>query len=325
MAIRIELSRERWEAAVRPFGLGPLEEARGLPQGSINTNCQLRSPQGVFLARLSTVRSEADLAFEATLLEELRRGGLPVVPPLPRPPPDKPWLPLEGGLLSIFPWVAGEELGPAEASETQLHELGRILGRVRRVASGSALRRANPYGPATIGGWLAELTASDARGDPAVREALPAIAEALRRAGALEGAELGIVHADVFRDNVLWLGDRISAVIDFEMACTAPWALEPAVAMLDWCWGPGPGFDARRVRAFAEGYRESSRPAAIDPADLGRCLAFAAARFTLSRLRDFHFSPLPPARLAPKDWREMRARLEAALAPEARTLCELWG
>ena len=99
--------------------------------------------------------------------------------------------------------------------------------------------------------------------------------------------------------------------------------------MLDWCWedstAPLGEFSGARVRALGEGYRNAAGHSAIAPAALAAALCFAACRFTLSRLRDFHFSPLPPEALARKDWREMRERLRAALALGEQGVQRLWG
>ncbi len=326
MAVHVQLGREELETALLPYGVGRLRELRALPEGSINTNHRLVTEQGVFFARLSTHRSDADLAFEAALLDELRAEGLAVLPPR-RTGDGRPWVPLRGGALSLFVWTAGEHAASTAVTERHLWELGRVLGRLRRLGAGFALMRENPYGPAVVRGWLEELQASAGRGDAEVAAALPMLQAGLERASVLAATDWGVIHADLFRDNVLWLGDRISALLDFEMACTAPAALDPAVAMLDWCWeGEAEGdFSTARVRALGEGYRNAAGRAAVEPAALAAALCFAACRFTLSRLRDFHFSTLPPEALTRKDWREMRERLRSALALGETGLAVLWG
>ena len=322
MAVRIRLSADELSGALAPFGVGPVREAIGLPEGSINTNHRLVTPAGTFLARLTELRSEADLEFEASLLVELRAGGLPVVAPLRTPGAAAlPFVQLGSGLLSLFPWVAGEPERDQLPSASRRMELGRILGRLHRLTRGSELRRPNPYGPERVRGWLTELEATDGRGDPDVAAALPLLRRGLE-AGDLSGLSEGVIHGDAFRDNVLWLGDRIAALLDFEMAGDAPWELDLAVALLDWAFDAAAPEGQRFAPAgpLLAGYRTARAPdPPPDPGALARCLAFAATRFTLSRLRDFHFSPLPESALVRKDWREMRARLEEALRLDGRT------
>lgn len=324
MAVHVQLGAAELEEALRPFGVGHVRAVRGLPEGSINTNHRVDTEQGAFFARLSFGRKGEDVAFEADLLDGLRQARLPVVAAR-RTATGDPALPFRGGLLSLFPWAAGEHVGAAAVGQPHLWELGRVLGRLRRVGAALPLRRENPFGPATVSGWLAELEASRGRGDPEVAAALPLLRRGLDRARDLALAPQGLVHGDVFRDNVLWIGERISAVLDFEMACLAPAALDPAVTLLDWTWDDrGNAFSAARVRALAEGYRLEAGQEAAAPAELAPALAFAACRFTLSRLRDFHFSELPAEALSRKDWREMRARLEAALALGDAGVRDLW-
>ncbi len=313
VAVHVRLSEAELTALLAPFGVGPLRLARGIASGSINTNYRVESAKGTFFVRLAFGRSEEDLGLETRLLDLLREGGLPVVPPR-RAEDGAAFVPFQGGALSVFPWSAGEPVPATEVSERHLWELGRILGRLHRLGAGFAARRENPFGSATAAGWLAELTASSGRGDAEVAAALPAIGEGLAGAAALAGHGETWIHADLFRDNVLWMGDRIGAVLDFEMACTAPPVLDVAVTMLDWTWEEG-RFSPRRVRPLVEGWRQAlGPPAALPQAGLSGALRFAAARFTLSRLRDFHFSPLSDDALVRKDWRRMRDRLSAALA-----------
>lgn len=321
VAVHLRLEAGELEEALRPFGVGPIQTLRGLAEGSINTNHRVETPQGAFFARLAFGRQPADVAHEAALLDRLKAAGLPVVP-MRRTAAGEPALPLRGGLLSCFPWAPGGHLAAADVAEHHLWELGRLLGRLRRLGA-SVPRRENPYGPEVVAGWLGELEASGGHGEAEVAAALPLLRRGLEAASRLALAPEGLVHADLFRDNVLWLGERVSCLLDFEMACTAPVALDPAVVLLDWGW-EGEAFAPARVRALAEGYRAEARGEAVSAAQLAPALAFAACRFTLSRLRDFHFSPLPPEALARKDWREMRARLTAALALGEAGAKALW-
>ncbi|MHB1846339.1 MAG: homoserine kinase [Deltaproteobacteria bacterium] len=329
MAVHVSLSSDELSAALSPFGLGPVRQSVGLPEGSVNTNHRIAVDRGSFLARLTQVRSEAELRFEATLLSELRAEGLPVVPPLRLPAePDRSFVPFRGGFLSLFPWVAGETLDEPLPDAKRRLELGRLLGRFHRLSRGSSLSRENPYGVAVVERWLCELEREGGRGEPEVARALPLLRRGFEVGRAIAHDPVGLVHADVFRDNVLWLGERVAALLDFEMAGAAPFELDLAVAMLDWAFDPkaprGERFAA--ARQLVEGYENARAPEPPPEAEtLHRCLAFAATRFTLSRLRDFHFSTLPEGALRRKSWREMADRLEEALRLEPRALAALSG
>jgi homoserine kinase type II len=322
VAVHVRFDAKEIDALLEPFGVGHVRSVRGLAEGSINTNHRVEAEGGVFFVRLSFGRGPEDLAFEASLLDWLAAVPFPVVAPR-RTAAGEPALPCRNGFLSIFPWSAGEHLTSAAVEERHLWELGRILGRLRRIGTAFPLVRANPYGPATVATWLEELEATGGRGEVEVASSLPVLRRGLELARGLTLSSQGLVHGDIFRDNVLWLGDRIAALLDFEMACVAPAALDPAVTLLDWTWDRT-GFSPARVGALADGYRREAGPEAAAAPEIAPALAFAACRFTLSRLRDFHFSPLPPQALVRKDWREMRARLEAALTLGELGVRRLW-
>jgi len=322
VAVHVRFDATELDALLRPFGVGPVRSVRGLAEGSINTNHRVEAEGGAFFVRLSFGRGPADLGFEASLLDWLATIPFPVVAPR-RTAAGEPALPCRNGFLSVFPWSAGEHLPSNAVEERHLWELGRILGRLRRIGTAFPLVRANPYGPATVAAWLEEIESTGGRGDAEVASSLPLLRRGLAQARELALAPEGLIHGDVFRDNVLWLGDRIAAVLDFEMACIAPAAVDPAVTLLDWTWDRD-GFSAARIGALADGYRREAGSEASTAAQIAPALVFAACRFTLSRLRDFHFSPLPPAALFRKDWREMRARLEAALTLGEAGVRRLW-
>jgi homoserine kinase type II len=131
--------------------------------------------------------------------------------------------------------------------------------------------------------------------------------EELARAARLPFAPRGLVHGDLFAENVLWIGDRISAVLDWEMACTDVFAYDLGVALNAWCYGDD--FDPLRAAALLAGYRSKAK---VDPSTLGALYAyarFAALRFAVSRVHGYHLADLPPDRLVKKDWRRYRDRL----------------
>jgi homoserine kinase type II len=156
--------------------------------------------------------------------------------------------------------------------------------------------------------WVAELE-PDGDGDPAVSAALPMLRDELGHCVALPESPRGLVHGDLFRDNVLWRGDEISAVLDWEMSCTDALAYDLAVAVNAWCFTSGyePGF----ARALLDGYRSRARLDRATAAALYPYARYVALRYTVSRIHAFHRAALPADRLAWKDWTRYRDRLSA--------------
>jgi homoserine kinase type II len=136
--------------------------------------------------------------------------------------------------------------------------------------------------------------------------------EELAGSRALPAAPRGLVHGDLFLDNVLWRDGSVAALLDWEMSCVDALAWDLAVVVNAWCYGDR--FEPALVRAFLAGYQERR---ALDPATAGALYAYAkyvALRYTASRIHAFHRAALPADRLAWKDWTRYRDRLRALRA-----------
>ncbi len=315
MAVHTVLSPEVLQEAAERFGLGPLRATEGVPQGSINTNYRLETAKGRFFLRHTTVRAEGELAFEAALLDHLAQAHFPAPRPL-HAEDGAPFLTLAGGRVSVFGYLAGEELTRGRFTVDAAAALGRELGKLHRLTASFSGERQNPYGLACVEGWLAGLRR---HADAEVAAAAEVVATALERVRREEpGTGLlprGAIHADLFMDNVKWLGERVSAFFDFEMACVDSYVRDLAITLNAWCFDRE--YDPSLCRALLSGY-QAERP--LQPNErkgLHLHALFGACRYTLSRIRDFHLSPLPPERLVRKDFRTYLARVQAlqALGP----------
>lgn len=311
MALYTLLSEEAFARIAEAFGLGRVRAVEGIAKGSINTNHRATCEAGRFFVRHTTQRTGADLAFEAGLVEVLVEGHFPAAP-LVRTRAGEAALALEGGWVSVFHWMPGEERARAELTPEHLERLGLELGKLHRLGMAYGGARDNPYGPDTVAGWLAGL---EARPEPPLRDAARELARAQAAGlGALGGLEpRGPIHADLFLDNVKWLGERVSAVYDFEMACVAPLGLDVAITLNAWCFVDG-AYALELARALVRGYQGERPLGPVERENLWAHALLGAVRFCASRIRDYHLSPLPPERLVKKDWRTYHARVRALLA-----------
>ena len=307
VALYTQLSPEELAAVAGAFRLGALRAARGIPHGSINTNYRLQTDSGVYFLRHTTVRSPADLDFEAAFISHLVAGGFPA-PTLVRTAGGGCFLEIAGGRASIFQHLPGEELTRKALTPERCEQLGGQLAKLHRIANSFSGDRQNPYSPGTVQRWLNELAGHPEAEIAALAHELQAF---LEEAQSFEGGLLprGAIHADLFMDNVKWVGERISAFFDFEMACRDTFALDIAITLNAWC------FDGRYrpelCRGFIRGYQARRPLCAIEAQALYFQALFGAVRYCASRIRDFHLSPLPPERLARKDYRTYLARARA--------------
>ena len=315
MALYTSLDTAAFQWLTEAYALGTVREVVGIPQGSINSNYRLVTSSGRYFVRHTTVRSPQDLRFEAGLLSLLNEAHFPS-PRLVSTREGEPFLELEGGRACVFAWLPGEELTRPQLTAGHLEALGLELGRMHRIALAYNGARSNPYGPEVVRGWLEGLkTNPDEQLATIARE----LEHALGRAEAARGALVprGVIHADLFMDNVKWLGERVGAFFDFEMACKDALVLDVAITLNAWCFDAG-DYRPELCQALLRGYQVERVLVPAEREALHGHALFGAVRYTASRIRDFHLSGLPPDKLAPKDFRTYlgRARALTQMGPE---------
>lgn len=326
MAVVTELNRQELEGVCAGWGLGRLTTARGLPEGSINTLYVLETERGRFVLRLSEGRREEEIRFETALLAHLAETRFPAVRLVPRPDGALCSV-VKGKFSAVFQWAAGTPVRGSQFNAARAMDAGRLLARLHVVTESFPATLPNRYAPEVIRGWVDELVAesraADRPEDPELWAAMPLLESEAAELDVLPPATEGVIHADYFLDNLHFVGDRLATVLDFEMACRGPCVLDLAVALLACCYGDG--FDPARMRPFAQGYLAERPLSRSEREALHPWARFAALRFTVSRIRDFHRSPLPPDRLKRKDWRRFRDRLQSLVDMGPQGLDRLLG
>lgn len=309
MAVHTVLDDEELHRLAREFGLPAPSASRGLAAGSVNTNYELRTAAGRFFLTLREGKSEEEARGEVSLLAQLAEARFPC--PRPVAGPHGPVLRSHDRPVLCFHWVQGEERAPAQLSTDALADLGRQLARLHRVGEASPWQRENPHGAASVARWLTTLRAPASRPDvAAVLATLPFRLEAIVAARD-PLLPRGVGHLDVFPDNVTWLGERVACLFDFEMAGRDALMLDLAITLLAFGFDEAGRFDPARLAALAGGYVAERPPSERERAGLFAECRLAALRYTVSRIRDFELSELPPERLRRKDFRRWLARLDA--------------
>jgi homoserine kinase type II len=309
MAHYTVLGEAELAAVMGAFGLPAPDRVRPEPKGVMNTNYHVWSGGRRFFLRISEGKSAADLAFEVEVLRYLAEARYPA--PVLLPAADgRAVVEVAGRPAVLFAYAPGEELTAADVGPEACRRVGEHLARLHELAAGFPGSRPNPYGLARVKEWVAGI-GGDGGGDREVAAALPLFEEEHALARALPGAPSGLVHGDLFRDNVLWIGGRVAAVLDWEMSCTVPFALDLGIALCAWCWVEAGGFDGTRAAALLAGYRGKRRTEPETLAALFAWTRFAALRFAVSRIHDYARASVGADRLVKKDWRTYRDRLTA--------------
>ncbi len=210
---------------------------------------------------------------------------------------------LAGRPAALFPWVDGTLRCQRSVSVDDARTVGRALAELHVVGEHIDASEGR-FHPTALRARLDGVPVGDATFPTArLRRTLDDL-EARRDAS----VPRGLVHGDLFRDNVLWDGATLVALLDFESASAGPFIYDLAVTLLAWCYGES--FSQDLARSLVRGY-ESVR--ALDEAErksfhVEACLA--ALRFTITRITDYAMRPDGGARVM-KDWRRFLARLDA--------------
>lgn len=315
MAVYTHLSDHDLRRYLQVFSVGELIEARGISAGTINTIYEINTTQGRFILRILEGRTRSDARFEEELIVHLSKSALKV---------PKMMGASKGGhvvsinprqQLSIFEYLPGREVAVFEVTEEHCRQVGAFLGRMHVACRELGRRRRNRFDLERL---LEILAVCD---EVAVTDEVAAELRVLREK--LEGHKppkhlpRGIIHGDLFIDNVRFSHGELCGVLDFEMASTGPLCYDIAVAICDWAFSQNT-LVPEQARALVAGYvTNRSLTPAEKRALFGLCL-FVATRFELTRIHDFEVMVSPDADRLYKDFRHFKARLESlqAMGPE---------
>jgi homoserine kinase type II len=291
-------------AALARFGLPGPSSVRPEPRGATNTGYHVWAGGQRLFLRVNEAMGEADVRFEAEVHHYLHQARFPV-PELRLAQDGRAWVEIGGKLAMLFAYAPGEDLAPTAITPDRCRRIGEQLGRLHELAAGFPVARPNPYGRAWVGDRLRELAADPP--DAEAKAVLPLLDDELAFAQRLPGAPRGLLHGDLFPDNVLWIGDRVSAILDWEMCGIDPFAYDLGVAVNAWCYTGS--FQADRARALLSGYHARRKLEPETAEALHEWSRFAALRFTVARLRGYRppgaHGTVPPG----KHWHEFRDRL----------------
>ena len=288
MAVYTEIPDEELRAFLDQYGLGRLIACKGIAEGIENSNFLLVTETGTYILTLYEKRvKSADLPFFLALMDHLAARGIPC--PTPVHGTDGEALrSVAGRMAAIVTFLSG--LWPRRPTARHCHQLGAAMARMHEAGRDFPARRANDL---SVGGWRALLQAScSTRGSIAddLRFELEDELALLERDWPSSLPE-GVIHADLFPDNVFFEGERLSGLIDFYFACTDFFAYDLAVVLNAWCFETDGSFNVTKARRLFSGYRDERTltPAEIEALPL--LARGAAMRFLLTRLYDWLHAP----------------------------------
>lgn len=279
MSVFTPLERPELEAFLAPYELGRLRDFQGIAAGSENSNFFVSLERGEYVLTLIERGPSGDLPFFIDLLDVLHGAGLPV-PYALRTTTGEALRSLAGKPALLQPRLAGKHVHAANPHHCQ--EVGALLARIHLATRAQPLPRKSDRG---LDWMLAEgpslaLQLPDEQ-LPLLRDALAEIQTLKPRLLALPQANL---HADLFRDNVLFDGNHLAGVIDFYNACSGPMLYDLAIALNDWCSHEDGSLDPKRAQALLGAYAGLRAFTAAEAELWPAMLRIACVRFWLSRL-----------------------------------------
>jgi homoserine kinase type II len=305
MAVYTDVSFEELEVFLIAYDLGEPHVFKGIAEGVSNSNYYLQTEKGRYILTLYEMRVEVqDLPFYLGLMEHLAGSGIACPTPVRARNGEVTGL-LNGRAAAILTFLDGVSLRRPTAEHCQ--QAGSALAQLHQAGARFSQVRANALGPA---GWRA--LAKDCAGQAeSVADGLRALIE--EELAALEsawpaGLPQGVIHADLFPDNVLFLNDRVSGIIDFYFACNDSLAYDLAVALNAWCFESDAAFNVTKGRALIAGYQSKRALQADEKAAFALLCRGAALRFLLTRTYDW-INRNSGALVRPKDPREFARRL----------------
>ena len=297
MAVYTDVSAEDLADFLRDYDLGELLSYKGIAEGVENSNFLVHTTGGYFILTLYEKRvAPEDIPFFLALMEHLAARGLTCPQPVKNETGD------------MLGWVAGrpaalvtflDGMWIRRPSASHCAALGEALARLHLAGADFPMRRRNAL---SVDGWRPLYVACAAGADtvqPGLRETIEKELTLLEGAWP-SGLPEGVIHADLFPDNVFFLGEKLSGLIDFYFACTDTLAYDIAICLNAWCFEPDHSYNVTKGRALLQAYAKTRPLSGEERAALPLRARGAALRFLLTRLVDWLNVP-PGALVRPKD------------------------
>lgn len=323
MALLTELTFQEAAGLLAAYGL-KLERLTPLSAGSVNSNFFLETEGGRRLfGRLYEEQGPGGAEFEVRLNQALAASGVPVAAPLLTtagapfaiyqqvPALEKPF--------SLYEYVKGEIVCHKLVTPALAHSVGQALASVHRAALGDLALPEGRFTLEALGARLQRVRASGRSSLSSDVELLDGLIQQISRERD-PSLPTGLIHGDLFRDNVLVEGDRVKALLDFESACRGPFVYDLIVTILAFCFGDDLRLDL--TKAMVLGYHGTRALESRELRALETEARLACVRFAITRLTDFSLR-VPEGEAPVRDYRRFLERMRAVDAGHLRQAFEV--
>lgn len=305
MAVYTQIADEDLVGFLKDYAIGDLVSYAGIAEGVENSNFLLRTTAGTYILTLYEKRVKPeDLPFFIALMEHLSRQGLSCPTPIAghdgtclRQLCSRP-----AAIVTFLDGVWHRRISPVHC-----RELGTALARLHLAGKNFEMRRPNNL---SVADWGSLLAASGLQANDIYHGLFNLLNDELRYLTQAwpSGLPEGVIHADLFPDNVFFLGDTLSGLIDFYFACTDALAYDLAICLNAWCFEADGSFNITKSQQMVTAYEKVRPLSAAERAAIPVLARGAALRFLLTRLYDWLNHP-KEALVKPKDPLEYLSKL----------------
>ena len=306
MAVYTDVAADELAEFLSLYDIGELLSYKGIAEGVENSNFLLHTSAGSFILTLYEKRvAKGDLPFFIGLMTHLASHGINCPQPVTNRQGEALGM-LAGRPAAIITFLEG--IWPRKPNATHCTGVGAVLAKMHLAGGDFSMARANAL---SVAGWRPLFDAAAARADElqqGLRDFIAAELDYLEGGVWPRDLPQGVIHADLFPDNVFFLGEKLSGVIDFTFACHDMLAYDVAICLNAWCFESDHSFNVTKARAFLGAYARERRLSEAEQDALPLLARGAAIRFLLTRLVDWLNVP-PGALVRPKDPLEYARKL----------------
>ena len=306
MAVYTDVAADELAEFLFLYDLGELLSYKGIAEGVENSNFLLHTARGYFILTLYEKRvAKNDLPFFLGLMTHLAANGLNC----PQPVKNKSGEALGslcGRPAAIITFLEG--VWPRKPNVAHCAGVGEALAKMHLEGRDFAMTRANAL---SVSGWRPLFDLAADRADtvqPGLRDLIARELDHLESGVWPKNLPSGVIHADLFPDNVFFLGVELSGIIDFTFACNDLFAYDVAICLNAWCFEPDHAFNVTKARVFLSAYGRARKLSEPEQGALPLLARGSALRFLLTRLVDWLNVP-PGALVKPKDPLEYARKL----------------
>jgi homoserine kinase type II len=298
MAVYTDVAADELADYLAAYDIGELLSYKGIAEGVENSNFLLHTTSGHFILTLYEKRvAVGDLPFFLNLMTHLASRGINCPQPV-KNRKGEALSSLAGRPAAIINFLEG--IWPRKPNVVHCAGVGQALARMHLAGRDFGMSRANAL---SVSGWRPLFDQAASRADelqPGLRDFVKAELDHLEGGCWPKNLPQGVIHADLFPDNVFFLGEKVSGLIDFTFACTDMLAYDVAICLNAWCFESDCSFNVTKARAFLGAYGRERQLSEAEQDALPLLARGAALRFLLTRLVDFLNVP-KGALVRPKD------------------------